>query len=304
MERRQFIKNILGATALASLTPLPSLLAADGSKKLCILHTNDVHSHIDPFPADHPKYAGLGGFARRASLIKQIREQEDNILLLDAGDVFQGTPYFNMFGGELEYKLMSQMGYDAGTIGNHEFDNGLEGLKKQLPNANFEILNANYDFSNTTLEGQFKPYKIFNKKGIKVGVFAVGISLDGLVDKKMYKETKYNDALDVSQEYAKKLKEEEGCHLVICLSHVGYNYRNPEIVSDTKIAANSEHIDLIIGGHTHTFLTTPDKVKNKNGKEVMIVQTGWAGINLGRVDINFDQRLGVKEINGGYSSIC
>src|SRR5690606_27939502 len=158
-------------------------------RHLTVLHTNDVHSHIDSFPADHPKYANKAGIVKRAVLIEKIRKENPNVLLLDAGDSFQGTPYFNYYGGELEFKLMSKMGYEATTIGNHEFDNGIEGLAAQLPNAQFDFLSANYDFKNTILDGLVKPYKVFYKDGIKVGVFGLGVELAGLVDKKMYKET-------------------------------------------------------------------------------------------------------------------
>ena len=125
--------------------------------------------------------------AQRAGLINSIREKEDHVLLLDAGDIFQGTPYFNFYGGELEFKLMSTMKYDAATLGNHDFDNGLIGLKKQLPFAKFPFLIANYDFSKTILKDKFNPYKIFNKGGIKIGVFGIGIELEGLVPKNYIK---------------------------------------------------------------------------------------------------------------------
>ncbi|MBC5839250.1 bifunctional metallophosphatase/5'-nucleotidase [Flavobacterium muglaense] len=257
--------------------------------KITILHTNDVHSHIDPFPADDPRNANMGGVARRASLIENIRKEDTNVLLLDAGDIFQGTPYFNYYGGELEFKLMSMMQYDASTIGNHDFDNGIEGLYAQMPHAKFEFLSANYDFKNTKMDGLVKPYKIFNKNGIKIGVFGIGIELDGLVDKKMYQETVYNDPIEATQEMVRILKKEQKCDLVVCLSHLGYNYKNePNKMCDLKLAALTEDIDLIIGGHTHTFLDKPTVVKNLAGNEVLVNQVGCYGINLGRIDFYFD----------------
>lgn len=195
MNRKQFIKTAIGGGISLSLTP--NLIFAknsvalknNGLKKLTILHTNDQHSRIEPFDSSYTKNPNQGGFARRASLIKNIREQEKNVLLLDCGDIFQGTPYFNMFGGELEFKLMSMMGYDAATMGNHDFDNGLEGFLKALPNAKFPFVTSNYDFKNTILDGKTLDYKIFNKDGIKVGIFGLGVELAGLVGKKQYGET-------------------------------------------------------------------------------------------------------------------
>jgi 5'-nucleotidase len=290
MKRRDFIQNTALSSAFLGLggLSLSSFKLAD-TKHLTVLHTNDVHSYIDPFPPTHPKNPNMGGVARRAALIETIRKENPNVLLLDAGDIFQGTPYFNYYGGELEFKLMSMMKYDLATIGNHDFDNGIEGLYKQLPNANFEFVSANYDFRNTIMNGHVKPYKIINKDGIKVGVFGLGIGLEGLVDKKNYKETVYNDPLGVSQDMARILKQQEKCDLVICLSHIGYKYTNePDKICDTKLAALTKDIDLIIGGHTHTFLDKPTVLKNADGKDVLVNQVGCYGINLGRIDFYFD----------------
>ena len=289
MKRRDFIEKTAAGTAMLGLGLSLSSFKSSEIKKLTILHTNDVHSHIDPFPADDPRNPNMGGVARRASLIEKIRKEDSNVLLLDAGDIFQGTPYFNYYGGELEFKLMSMMQYDASTIGNHDFDNGLEGLYAQMPHAKFEFLSANYDFKNTVMDGFVKPYKIFNKNGIKVGVFGIGIELDGLVDKKMYKETIYNNPVETAQEMVRILKKEQKCDLIICLSHLGYNYKNePNKISDLKFAALTEDIDLIIGGHTHTFLDKPTVTKNLAGNEVLVNQVGCYGINLGRIDFYFD----------------
>jgi len=231
----------------------------------------------------------MGGVARRAALIETIRKENPNVLLLDAGDIFQGTPYFNYYGGELEFKLMSMMKYDLATIGNHDFDNSIDGLYNQLPNANFEFVSANYDFKNTIMDGHVKPYKIFNKNGIKVGVFGLGVGLEGLVDKKNYKETVYNDPVGISQDMARILKHDKKCDLVICLSHIGYKYKDePEKICDVKLAGLTKDIDLIIGGHTHTFLEKPTILKNAENKEVLVNQVGCYGVNLGRVDFYFD----------------
>lgn len=289
MDRRHFIKKISAGSLILTSGALP-LSAFDNpdTYNLTILHTNDVHSRIDPFPMDGGRFQGLGGASRRAALIKKIRKEANQVLLLDAGDIFQGTPYFNYFSGELELKLMSEMGYDAATIGNHDFDAGIDGLHKQLPHSNFPFVICNYDFKDTIMAGKTFPYKIFQKGPVKVGVTGVGIELDGLVPKTLYKETVYHEPIAKANEAARILKQEEKCDLVICLSHLGYQYRGDK-VSDHVLAEQSENIDLIIGGHTHTFLDQPEILKNRQDKPVMINQVGWAGIALGRLDISFEK---------------
>ena len=286
MKRRDFIQKTAASSALLGLSgvSLSSFSTVD-TKKITILHTNDTHSHIDPFPIDHPKNPNMGGAARRAAIIESIRKEEKNVLLLDAGDIFQGTPYFNYYGGELEFKLMSMMQYDVATMGNHDFDNGIDGFYAQLPHAKFDFVSANYDFKNTVLNDIVKPYKIIIKDGIKIGIFGLGVQLDGLVDKKLYKETVYNNPIEVAQDMTRILKEEKKCDLVICLSHLGFKYKDePEKPSDILLAQKTKNIDLIIGGHTHTFLEKPVIEKNSEGKEVLINQVGCFGVNLGRID--------------------
>jgi 5'-nucleotidase len=303
MKRRDFIEKSVASTAFIGLG-LSLTSAKSASKHITILHTNDVHSHIDSFPIDHPRNPNMGGVARRASLIQNIRKENPNVLLLDAGDIFQGTPYFNYYGGELEFKLMSMMQYDLSTIGNHDFDNGIGGLAAQMPHATFEFVSANYDFRNTPMDGFVKPFKIFIKDGIKIGVFGLGIELDGLVDKNMSKETVYNDPLEVSKDMVRILKIENKCDLIICLSHLGYKYNKEDSnkICDVKLAELTTDIDLIIGGHTHTFLDKPTIVKNIAGKEVMVNQVGCFGINLGRIDFYFDDYKS-KSANGKSISI-
>ena len=287
--RRDFLQKAFGAAAFVGLSGIPyDLFAKKEIAKITILHTNDVHSHIDPFPDNDPKYPGMGGVARRAEIIRKIRQEEKNVLLLDAGDVFQGTPYFNQYGGELELKLMSMMGYDAGTIGNHDFDNGLEGFSKMFPFAQFPFINCNYDFNNTPLKGKTLPYKVFVKDDIRIGVFGIGIELEGLVGKKNYGDTVYLDPLAKAAEYTHLLKHEEKCDLVICLSHLGFRYDDKK-VSDMVLAKKSKNIDLIIGGHTHTFLDKPAVILNRDGQQCLVAQVGWAGIKLGRVDFYFEK---------------
>lgn len=292
--RRSFIQKSALAGTLATL-PSVELIGKTKAKKITILHTNDQHSRIEPFEvSSDERYSNKGGFSRRAALIDQIRAQEKNVVLLDAGDIFQGTPYFNFFGGELEFKLMSMMKYDLATIGNHDFDSGLDGLKKQLPNAKFDFVSANYDFSNTVLEGHFKPYKILKRDGLKIGVFGLGIELAGLVGKDYYGETKYLDPIEVAKDVTRDLKRQK-CDLIICLSHLGFDYGDVPKVSDMTLAKATKDIDLIIGGHTHTFLKKPVEARNSENKVVIINQVGWAGLYLGRIDFYLDPLTGQKQ---------
>ncbi len=296
MKRRQFIQQSTAATALVGFGGLGlQSFNSPKSKKITILHTNDVHSHIDPFGPDDSRNANKGGVARRAALVESFRKENPNTLLLDAGDIFQGTPYFNYYGGELEFKLMSMLKYDLATIGNHDFDNGIGGLYAQLPHAKFDFVSANYDFSNTVMDTHVKPYKTFIKDGIKIGVFGLGIQLDGLVDKNMYKETVYNNPIEVAQDMSRILKEEHSCDLVICLSHIGYDYKkSPDRVSDLNLARATKDIDLIIGGHTHTFLPKPTIEKNSVGKSILINQVGAYGLYLGKIDFYFEPGKDLK----------
>ncbi|NVK52275.1 MAG: metallophosphatase [Flavobacteriaceae bacterium] len=302
MDRRKFLQQTTAATALATVGGISFASFAKKKKHITILHTNDTHSHVEPFEPTHHRNPNKGGVAKRATLIEQIRKENPNTLLLDAGDIFQGTPYFNYFGGELEFKLMSMLKYDLATLGNHDFDNSIEGLYKQLPHAKFNFVSANYDFKNTVLDTHVKPYQIFVKDGIKIGVFGLGIELEGLVHPNMYKETKYLDPLEITQDMTRILKEEQQCDLIICLSHLGYHYRNNStLISDLKLAKATKNIDLIIGGHTHTFLPKPTVVKNSDNQNMLVNQVGCYGINLGRIDFYFDEEKNVT--TGGKSII-
>jgi 5'-nucleotidase len=288
IDRRGFLqKSAAGAALLALGSPFDSF-GKDAAVQLTILHTNDVHSRIEPFPMDGSRNQGLGGVARRAALVKKIRAEQKNVLLLDAGDIFQGTPYFNLYGGEVEMTVMSEMGYDAATMGNHDFDNGLAGFAKQLPHANFPFLVSNYNFDNTELKGKTQPFKIFKKQGIKIGVFGLGIELSGIVNKKNYGDTLYLEPIAKANEMASLLKNEHHCDLVICLSHLGYKYKEDK-VSDQILAKSTRNIDLIIGGHTHTFMKVPEDIMNLDGKITTVNQVGFAGINLGRLDYFFNR---------------
>lgn len=289
MQSRKTFMTQSALTVGALLTPrslFAELQQERVPKKLTILHTNDVHSRLEPFPMDGSRNQGLGGVAARAALIQEIRNDEAQVLLLDAGDIFQGTPFFNLYKGEPEMKAMAVMGYDAATMGNHDFDAGLENFATQLVHGKFPLLMCNYDFTNTPMEFKYQPYKIFKKGKLKIGVTAVGIELTGLVPDSLFGNTKYLDPVQAVNTTAAKLKKEQGCDMVICLSHLGYKYKENKI-SDIILAKETEYIDLILGGHTHTFMDEPESYTNKLGNDVLINQVGWAGIQLGRLDFDF-----------------
>jgi 5'-nucleotidase len=289
--RREFLYKS-GAAGAAMMMPgwvTGSAVFTETITKLVILHTNDVHSRVEPFPQDGSRNAGLGGAAVRGALIDHIRQTNEHVLLLDAGDIFQGTPYFNFFLGELDIKLMTKMGYDATTMGNHDFDGGLDNFEKQMRlHGNFPTVIANYDFSDTIMHNRYQSRLIIRKGPLKIGITGVGIELDGLVPKNLYGNTLYQDPVVRASAEADILKHDEKCDLVICLSHLGYKY-DREKVSDQHLAQNSRSIDVIIGGHTHTFMDQPDFLRNREGDNVMIHQVGWAGLRLGKIDISFEE---------------
>jgi len=289
MKRLDFIRSTFAVSGGLIITP--SLLSQQPlvkrkPQKLIVLHTNDTHSNIDPFPPNHAKYPGLGGIEQRFQLIEQIRNSEDNVLLIDAGDIFQGTPYFNKYKGVLEMKLMSELGYEVATMGNHDFDIGLEGFQRAREFANFQFVCSNYDFTDTILKNETKENVIIQKGRIKVGIFGIGVQLNGLVPDSKYGATVYHDPVTIANQQALELTN-KGCDLVICLSHLGYEYAS-EKISDRKLAQQTRNIHLIIGGHTHTFLDKPTEEKNLDNQTVLINQVGWAGINLGRIDFTFE----------------
>ncbi|MBW0176429.1 metallophosphatase [Sediminibacterium sp.] len=299
--RRTFIKETGAALLASSILPSTDLAAmADPVQKLTILHTNDVHSRIDPFPMDGSRNQGLGGVSARAALIAKIRQEEEQVLLLDAGDIFQGTPYFNIYKGEPEIKAMSAMQYDAATMGNHDFDLGMENFAIQLKHASFPMLVSNYDFSGTELENKTQPYKIFKKGSLQIGVFGVGIELKGLVPDNLYGKTVYQDPV-VAANTTANLLQKKGCDLVICLSHLGDRYTENK-VSDEVLAKESYDIDLIIGGHTHRFFEEPRKYRNKNGGDVVVNQVGFGGIQLGRLEYQFS-RLSRKKLAKAHTVV-
>lgn len=297
LNRRKFIKGLATLGIVAALSSYsPTLAAQDKDIKITVLHTNDVHSRIEPFPMDGSRYQGLGGTARRSALISKIRNEEKNVILLDAGDMFQGTPYFNLFDGEVELEIMSKLGYDAGTFGNHEFDNGVEGILKHFDKAKFPFVTSNYDFSKTALAGKTKDYIVLERNGIKIGIFGLGVSLEGLVDPKNFEEVGYLDPVEVANRIVPILKNKEKCDLVICLSHLGYSYKDDRI-SDLTLVPQTKDIDLIIGGHTHTLLDGPTAVKNADGKITLVNQVGNGGVRLGRIDFTFHPKTKQKKVS-------
>jgi len=303
VNRRFFLKNMGAAATGVAMGALPhDLLAADDFLMITILHTNDLHTHIEPFEGSNPRYAGRGGLARISGLAKKIRDKNPNTLLFDAGDMFQGTPYFNYYKGELMLELMTTAGYNAATIGNHEFDNGLQGLLDPMPKAGFPFISSNYDFSDTLLAGKVPRWKIFRKSGVKIGVYGLGIELQGLVSQAHYGNTLYLDPVKTATEMEVFLKKEKKCDLVICLSHLGLRYRN-EKISDTLLAAETSFTDLIIGGHTHSFLEEPLTLKNKMGKPIIVNQAWWGGLMVGQVDFVFERARNRKETALAYNHL-
>ncbi len=281
--RREFIRN--GLLTSAGLMLAPEALKAEflsRKKRITILHTNDFHSHLDPFPDNHPVYPGMGGSAHLRSLIADHKPDDNNYLLLDCGDIFQGTPYFNVFGGVAELEWMNLAGYHATTLGNHDFDNGVEKLAEVLKHAQFAVVNCNYEFTGTVLQDKILEYKIFTFGRKKVGVTGLGINPDGLILKHLVKGVVYRDPVASVQKTVDTLRKKEKCDMVIVLSHLGYHY-DSERIDDRKVAARTSGIDLILGGHTHTFLDAPVTVRNLSGSDVTINQAGWAGLRLGKI---------------------
>ncbi len=263
------------------LTQLGVVANAEKKVKLVILHTNDTHSQVEPHQTKK-----LGGYARRLGVIDSIRRVEKNVLLLDAGDFCQGTPYFNFFNGKVEIEAMNKMKYDAVTLGNHEFDNGIDSLLNILKMAKFSVISANYDVSKTPLKSYVKEYIIRNYDGVKVGVFGIGVDPEGLIIKENYKGMKFVEPIKKAEEVAKFLKENKQCDWVICLSHTGN--KSTDGITDYDIARQSKNIDLIVGGHSHEMILNKTVLNQKN-KPVILVQVGKSGFFLGKVELFFNK---------------
>lgn len=258
-------------------------------KQLLILHTNDTHSCVMPLKASlaDTLKAGRGGYLRRVAMLKEERKKNPDLLLFDSGDFSQGSPYYSMFKGDVEIGLMNMMHYDAATIGNHEFDFGLENMARLFRMAKFPIVCANYDFSGTCVEGLVKPYTIIKRNGIKIGVFGLAPEMKGLVSDKNCTGVKFLDPIAMAQKYADLLKNKEKCDLVICLSHLGWG---SDGVDDKQMMAKTRNIDIVLGGHSHSFFKTERRVKNLDGKLIPNDQNGKSGIFIGRLTVDMEKK--------------
>lgn len=296
--RRTFLKQsgIAGGMLLLGSFPFSSMSKED-LIKITILHTNDTQSQIEPFADNAPKFAALGGIQARADQIKKIRAEEENVLLFDAGDFFQGNPYFDVYKGVPEIKAMNMMQYDAVCIGEHDFDGGIDNLATRIKQANFPFLCANYDCTKTSLNNNLLPYTVIRKAGVKFGIFGLGIKLKGLVTDEISNNIKYSDPILKANETAALLKKKEDCDFIICLSHLGLGNTNFNEINDKSLVAQSENIDLIIGGHSHTLLQKPLRYFNQKKKETLIVQAGWGGVHLGRIDYAFSSNKTILSTN-------
>lgn len=256
---------------------------AGKTTKIVILHTNDTHSQVEPLESSN-----MGGYARRLGVINKIRSEEKNVLLFDAGDFLQGTPYFNFYGGRVEAKALEMMKYDAVTFGNHEFDNGMDSLAAVLRTVDLPIVNSSYDFRSTPLNPFVKPYKIINRGGLKIGVFGIGVNLKGLAFQKNFAGLVLNDPIKSALIMSDYLKKTLKCDVVVCLSHLGVSSLDSS-PTDYELAGASRNIDVIIGGHSHKILVN-ETAKNADGKSVIIAQMGKSGLNLGRIDLTFEKQ--------------
>ena len=263
-------------------------LAAEKKIKLVILHTNDTHSQVEPTENSNLKTTNMGGYARRMGVIEKIRSEEKNVLLFDAGDFSQGTPYFNFFNGRVEIDALNRMQYDAGTLGNHEFDNGIDTLAVILKNARFPLISSNYEVDNTPIKNQIQPYLILKKFGLKIGIMALNVDPKSLIIESNYRGLVYRDPIEKAQELSAFLKNKKKCDLVICLSHLGSDSTAID-VNDFTIAHQTKHIDIILGGHSHSLLENT-KTNNADGKKVIIAQMGKSGLYLGRIDIELEKK--------------
>ena len=252
-------------------------------KKIVLLHTNDTHSRVEPLPATDKKYPGKSGYVNRMTVIDSIRNVNKDVILIDAGDFVQGTPYFNIFKGCVEIEAMNLMKYDVGTLGNHEFDYGIDTLAAILKKSKFPVVNCNYDFTGTVLENCVKPYIIIKKSGVKIGFIGVGANPEGLISKSNYKGVTNLPDFETVNRYAERLKTKEKCDVIVCLSHLG-------IDQDLLLAKSSKYLDIIIGGHSHSYMVKPELIKNRSGKDVFIYQAEKDGVYLGKIEIELNKK--------------
>lgn len=278
--KKSYVKYLLLVALMFVILPLSAQ-----DKKIVILHTNDTHSRIEPLDLTDEVYPGLAGIARRKAFVEKVRQEEKNVLVFDSGDFSQGTPFYNVFKGEVEIKMMNEVGYTAGTFGNHEFDFGLENLEKLVKEADFPFVCTNYDFSDTNLKKLVKPYLIMKIDGVKVGIIGLGTKPEGMIQEKNYKGMKFIEPYEIAEKTASYLKNKKKCDIVICLSHLGLNCGGNNIHCDRELVKNTSSIDVVLGGHSHSFLEEPIMVENAEGREIPVAQMGKQGANVGRIDI-------------------
>lgn len=280
----------LRKTVVLYMLLLITAVGAYAQKHLEVLHTNDTHSCIMPLNPNlaDTAVAGRGGFLRRVAMIKEERAKNPDLLLIDSGDFSQGSPFYTMFKGDVEVGLMNLMGYDAVTIGNHEFDFGLENMARIFKMAKFPVVCANYDFTGTCVEGLVKPYVIIKRNGLKIGLFGLSPQLEGLVDLSKCKGVTYLDPIEVGNRVAAELKHDKKCDVVICVSHLGW--LRPDEMGDQKLLASSKDIDLVLGGHSHSYFKALRYVNNADGKAVPVDQNGKNAMYVGKLTLSFDKK--------------
>lgn len=280
----------LRKTVVLYMLLLFTAVGAFAQKHLEVLHTNDTHSCIMPLNPNlaDTAVAGRGGFLRRVAMIKEERAKNPDLLLIDSGDFSQGSPFYTMFKGDVEVGLMNLMGYDAVTIGNHEFDFGLENMARIFKMAKFPVVCANYDFTGTCVEGLVKPYVIIKRNGLKIGLFGLSPQLEGLVDLSKCKGVTYLDPIEVGNRVAAELKHDKKCDVVICVSHLGW--LRPDEMGDQKLLASSKDIDLVLGGHSHSYFKALRYVNNADGKAVPVDQNGKNAMYVGKLTLSFDKK--------------
>ena len=267
-----------------------NVLYAGNDKEILVLHTNDMHSRIEPFAKDYvdSTLADKGGMLRRANFIAQQRKEHKNVLLFDSGDFSQGTPYYNLYKGEVEVEMMNAMGYDAATIGNHEFDFGLSNMVRLFKMAKFPIVCSNYDVKGTMLDGLVKDYVVLNRSKMRIGVFGLSPAMLGLVSKAKFADVNMKNPIKEAQRVVDILINVEKCDLIICLSHLGWNSNNE--FNDIKLIENTRGIDIVCGGHSHTFFEKPKTVKNLDGKDVYVSQMGKHGAYVGYMNVKMQKK--------------
>lgn len=283
------MKRVFREIAMIAMLSLLSLTASGQKKQLVILHTNDTHSTIYPLNSNlaDTALAGRGGFIRRIAMLREERKKYPDLLLFDSGDFCQGSPYFTLYKGDVEVALMNRMGYNAGTIGNHEFDFGLENMARMFRNLNFPIVCSNYDFTGTPVEGTVKDYIILKRNGLKIGVFGLSPQLEGLVATDNCQGVKYLDPITEAKRVVAILQKKK-CDVIICISHLGWSVLNT--VDDIHLIPATNGIDLVLGGHSHTYFETLRYVKNLDGKEIPVDQNGKHALYVGKMILDFKKK--------------